>query len=168
MLPVQKKVSFIGDLLIGVVIIVFIYLFIVRMQSNTLSQIIDINKKYNITENHLFPDDLDSYISDMSKANNQDVATPIIDIMKLRQDSERINETIRYAIATGNQCAPESLKTRINAFLAKQEIIKKQFEEKRSDKKLENIQWNSYLNILEETKDYQTAQIELETLPTCI
>lgn len=161
----EKKISFIGDLLIIIVIVLALYFAINIIHINEVKKIEKINQKYNVSKENLIPKNKENYIHDLERINKT-YAKPIIEYIYLDDNAKRINRMVNNNVLSGNDCVSSKLYLEVNYFTQVQENLLDKFENLYS-KKLERIYWDKYISNLKENNDYKYLKTEITKLKIC-
>ena len=161
-----RKSSFIGDLIFGIILIGAIVLILYQVNNNQIKQIAKIDKQYGVDGDTLIPYDSDGYIAMLTQINNNDYTTPIIQYIRLYEDSKKLNNKINLLILTGNNCVPKSISFEVDSMIQKQQNVVALFEAG-NRKKLNQIYWDKYLDILKSTTTYSEIEVEIIKKPVC-
>ncbi len=163
----RKKTSFLGDLIFIIILVVAVFIFLRQMSTNEITQIERINKEFGVNGSTLVPDNTYEYIAQLNSAKSKDFANTLIEYSKLDLEAKEINKLVALTVTNNNNCISKNFKSKVNAFILKQNRITKLFDKQKNNKKLNRLNWNNYIDNLKNTKEYSNLKIELLSLPFC-
>lgn len=163
----MKKISFLGEIIIILVIFAFVLLFVRQGNTNSIKNIQHINDKFNVQPPMLVAIDTKGYIAELSFVELKDVTQPIIEFNKLADDSAKIEEQIYRASVAREDCITRELKLNILSTYTTIEKLEKKFIEL-NVKKYYKLNIKDYLNFLKNIKKtYTSYKSEIEKIPVC-
>jgi hypothetical protein len=141
----RKKMSFMGDLIVIILISIFVYLAYIVIAPNPFVEIENIYEEYNVSENNLVPENSLEYVTSLNAINNE-IALPIIDFIYIDIEQTKLQRNINQNLFL--DCITNDLYRSFENFIAKKEQSLRRFKETKTNKH-ENIYWNEYIDILE-------------------
>ncbi len=165
----REKISFLGDLIIIIVIVLFAFLFLNQLKQNNINEIKSINEKYGVTKQVLVPDTSfqNEYILELTNVKEKEITENLIAFIKLNQEIVFIENSIRRGTVVREDCISRDLKLRINSVNIKVNGLIKNFQEINS-KKNEQLNISQYINFLRNIKEkYNKYKIDADTLDVC-
>lgn len=163
----KRKISFLGDLLIIIVVFIFVVLFLNQMNLNNVKKIEQINQKHGISKQILVANDISSYIADLSLIEEKEITEPLIEFNKLSLEISEIEKSLYRASVVREECISRDLKIKINSAFLKIETLEKTFKEKDS-KKYASLYFEDYSFYLSNLKKiYFKYKVDIENIPVC-
>jgi len=162
----KQKISFLGELLIIIIIVLFVYLFLNQTKQTQINQIDLINQKYGISNQILMPGDHAGYISEISNVS-EEITDDLINFVKLNQEISEIERMVFRASVVREDCASRELKLKINSINQNIDKLTRDFEEK-NIKKYQKLNIPSYVKYLKTIKSkYFLYKTDIDKLATC-
>jgi len=156
----RTKTTFLGDLIFIIILVIAIYLAMNISENNQFKKIELINDKYQVNANNLIPVNQEEYIVELSNLNNTKYTAPIIDYIKLNNESIQLNKLVNWVALSDNNCVSKTLQLKVNVLTQKQDSLINTFESLNA-KKVKNIYWETYLSNLKNANDYKDMKIEI-------
>ena len=163
----KRKTSFLGSLIIVIIIIVTIYILTKQASVNYIMNIKNIDDKYMINSAKLLPFNEQQYITELKAINNNQHTQPIIDFVNLDLKGKKIQKQLKINQITNQNCVSKELSLNIDAFIFTKNKILQEFEEEKDNTKLNKIFWNDYITILNNTNEFEKLKIELNKVKKC-
>ncbi|MDD3178642.1 MAG: hypothetical protein PHR26_03935 [Candidatus ainarchaeum sp.] len=164
----DKKNSFIGELLIIIVIIIFICIITQQIKINDLKQIQKINKNYNISENKLYSEDNIEYIALLSESKNKTAAEAIIEYIKFIESNKELEKIYKLNLSYGNGCISKEYLLKTETIYLKKNKVLALFKEEEDNKEyIKYIFWDKYIYDLETNYDFLLLKSEIKKNPIC-
>ncbi len=163
----KRKISFLGDLLIIIVIVFFVFLFLNQIKQSNIEKIVIINDKYGLSKQILVPANPNDYTTELFKISEKTITTKFIEFVNLTQDVSTIERLLKRANIVREDCVSRDLKLKINAANITINKLTNDFQMLNSKKfiKLNIESYNLYLKDLKKT--YSQYKIELAQIDVC-
>jgi hypothetical protein len=163
----RERVSFLGDLIIIIIIVLFAFLFLNQFKQNNINEIKTINEKYGVTSQILVPTNQNEYVMELSNVKEKEITNNLIEFIKFNQELNFIENSIKRGTVVKEDCISRDLKLRINSVTIKINGLIKNFEEINS-KKNEPLNISQYITFLKNVKEkYMKYKIDADTLDVC-
>ena len=161
----RRKISFLGDLVIILIIVLFVFLFLRQLKQNNINEIAKINEEFGLSETVLVPGDKNQYVLKLSAVNDKEITPVLTEFIKLNQDVESVERLIFRASVVREECISRDLKFKINSINFK---IDKQISDFENLKGYDKLNIESYLSFLRNLKvEYLSYRLEAERIPVC-
>lgn len=161
----RRKISFLGDIVIILVIVIFVFLFMRQFEKNTINEIQEVNKEFNVSGIILIPSNTNEYIIRLSQVSNNEITPVLIDFVKLNQEISIIENLIFRGAIVREDCMSRDLKLRINSAYLKIVKLQRDFNEIKHYEQLNINNYISQLNAL--NKKYLIYRNDSEKIPVC-
>jgi len=163
----RRKVSFLGDLVIIIVIVFFVFLFLNQIKQNNIDKIVTVNEKYGVSKQIIVPSNPNNYTLELSKISEKNITDKFIEFVNLTQEVSSIERLIQRASFLKEGCVSRDLKLKINATDLKINKLISDFQIINT-KKLEKLNIDSYITYLDELKKtYSQYKTEIAQIDMC-
>lgn len=163
----RRKISFLGELLVICVIVLFVFLFLNQSKENNVKQIILVNERHGVYEKILVPENANQYTIDLLKVPEKEVTLKLIEFIKLNEDLMYIENSLYRTKFIGEECISRDLKFRINSVVLKTNKLLSDFQ-KINVKKYDKLNISEYIvNLNAIKKKYTAYKIDSEKIPVC-
>lgn len=165
----KRRTSFLGSLIIIIIIVITIYLLTKQVSTNYITKIKNIDDKYLVNSARLLPTNEQAYLTELKALNNKQYTQPIIDFIYLDLKAKETHKLLELNKITNNNCVSNDLLHSLGSFLFYKEKTTNEFELQKNNSKLNKIYWNDYLDLLNniDLEQYQKLKIELNKLKKC-
>jgi hypothetical protein len=155
----KKKISFLGDVIIIIVLFIFAYFIYNGFANAEIKEINEINNKHLIYTQRLIPTQKISYIEELKSLDSQ-YTKPIIKFIELQEDTKRLDDKIKYDFSINN-CIKEKRITELNIINNRKSELLQEFKDLYNSR-LDSIYWNSYIEVL---NNYNIDKIKIDINP---
>ncbi len=158
----NKKTSFVGDLIIIFIILLFVYFAYMIITPATISQIQEINKDYGVTEETLVPTNKNEYVTALLSINKEE-ALPIISFVQLDIEKEKLQKNIYQNLLL--DCISADLYRKFDRYITNKNNLLTKFKNT-STKKHSYIYWDEYIKRLE-NNNVDDVYLRINQLERC-
>jgi len=163
----KRRTSFLGSLIIIIIIVITIYLLTKQVSTNYIIKIKNIDDKYLVNSAKLLPINEQAYLTELQTLNNKQYTQPIIDFINLDLKAKKIHKLLKLNKITNNNCVSKDLLLNVDTFLFYKNKTIQEFEAQKDNLKLNKIYWNDYLDLLNDMDQFQKLKIELSKIKKC-
>lgn len=160
----RKPISVVGHIVILIVVIIAAYFLITSIANYKINRIQKVYDKYMVTKNDLIPDEYISYVTELKKLGYKETA-PIVDYVYLTEEAKKLDRGVRYAV-TQNECITRTTVARIETQIEDRDKVLEGFNNTYS-KKLNNIYWDTYIDILKNQYNIELLKEKATALEFC-
>jgi len=163
----KRRTSFLGSLIIIIIIVITIYLLTKQANTNYVTKIKNIDDKYLVNSAKLLPTNEQAYIVELKTLNNKQYTQPIIDFINLDLKAKKIHGLLELNKISNENCVSKELLLSLDSFLFYKQKTINEFDSQKDNSKLSKIYWNDYLDLLNNMNQFQNMKIELSKIKKC-
>jgi len=163
----KRRTSFLGSLIIIIIIVITIYLLTKQANTNYVTKIKNIDDKYLVNSAKLLPTNEQAYIVELKTLNNKQYTQPIIDFINLDLKAKKIHGLLELNKISNENCVSKELLLSLDSFLFYKQKTINEFDSQKDNSKLSKIYWNDYLDLLNSMNQFQNMKIELSKIKKC-
>ena len=163
----KRRTSFLGSLIIIIIIVITIYLLTKQANTNYVTKIKNIDDKYLVNSAKLLPTNEQAYIVELKTLNNKQYTQPIIDFINLDLKAKKIHGLLELNKISNENCVSKELLLSLDSFLFYKQKTINEFDSQKDNSKLSKIYWNDYLDLLNSMNQLQNMKIELSKIKKC-
>jgi len=163
----KRKISPLGDFIIILVIVFFVFLFLYQINQNNVTLIHKINQEHNLSESILVPENENSYVSQLSFVDEKKITEPITGYIEIAKEVAEIERQLYRASVVREECITRDLNLKINSIILKIDKLEKDFININT-KKNKKLNIDSYLENLSTLKTkYTKYKFEVKDVRIC-